>query len=226
MGILYVVSTPIGNLEDITLRALRILKEADVILAEDTRVTRKLLDYYDIKGNILSYHQHSNEARKFEILKLLLEGKKIALVSDAGTPGISDPGNELIDFLYQSYPNNPPFKLEVVPGASSLTAALSISGFRTNNFVFLGFMPKKGKEKILNKMKDLGFTFAFFESPNRVLKSLELLKDFFGGQKRVAVFRELTKVYETSYRGDLEAVINKLSNSKIKGEVVVVLEGE
>lgn len=225
MGVLYIVATPIGNLEDITLRAIRVLKEADLILAEDTRITRRLLDHYDIKGNILSYHQHSGEERKLEVLKYLLEGKKVALVTDAGTPGISDPGNELLDFLYSRYPlKDSPLKVEVVPGPSALTAALSVSGFRADNFVFLGFLPKKKKAKVLGKIKDLGFTFAFFESPKRLLKSLLFLKDIFGGEARVLVARELTKMYETLYRGSLEEIIGKLSDRSLKGEIVVVVE--
>lgn len=144
------------------------------------------------------------------------------MVTDAGTPGISDPGNELIDFLCKAWP----LKVEVIPGPSALTAALSICGFRTNNFVFLGFLPKKKKGKIILKLKDLGFTFAFFESPNRVLKSLEFLKEIFGGEKRVLVARELTKIYETLYRGSIDSVIGELSDGKIRGEIVLVVEGE
>lgn len=222
MGTLYVVGLPIGNLEDITLRALKILKEVDLILAEDTRVISKLLKHYDIENNILSYHQHSSDEKKMQILNYLQEGKKVALVTDAGTPGISDPGNELIDFLCKAWP----LKVEVIPGPSALTAALSICGFRTNNFVFLGFLPKKKKGKIILKLKDLGFTFAFFESPNRVLKSLEFLKEIFGGEKRVLVARELTKIYETLYRGSIDSVIGELSDGKIRGEIVLVVEGE
>lgn len=222
MGTLYVVGLPIGNLEDITLRALKILKEVDLILAEDTRVISKLLKHYDIENNILSYHQHSSDEKKMQILNYLQEGKKVALVTDAGTPGISDPGNELIDFLCKAWP----LKVEAVPGPSALTAALSVCGFRTNNFVFLGFLPKKKKGKIILKLKDLGFTFAFFESPNRVLKSLEFLKEIFGGEKRVLVAREITKIYETLYRGNIDSVIGELSDGKIRGEIVVVVEGE
>ncbi len=222
MGTLYVVGLPIGNLEDITFRALKVLKEVDLILSEDTRVISKLLKHYDINNNILSYHQHSSDEKKFKILNYLQQGKNIALVTDAGTPGISDPGNELIDFLYRAG-----FcKVEVVPGVSALTAALSVCGFRTNNFVFLGFLPKKKKHKTITRVKDLGFTFAFFESPKRVLNSLVFLKEIFGGEKRVLVARELTKIYETLYRGSIDSVIDELSCGKIRGELVVVVEGE
>ncbi len=224
MGTLYIVGLPIGNLEDITLRALRILKQVDLILAEDTRVINKLLKHYDIKNNILSYHQHSSDEKKLQILKHLQEGKNIALVTDAGTPGISDPGNELLDFIYAL--KDRPLKVEVVPGPSALTAALSVCGFRTDNFVFLGFLPKKKKNKIISKIKDLGFTFAFFESPNRILKSLMFLREIFSGEKRVLVARELTKMYETLYRGSIDSVIEKLSGGSVKGEIVVVVEGE
>lgn len=223
LGVLYIVATPIGNLEDITLRALRVLKEADLILAEDTRVTNKLLKHYEIENNILSYHQHSSYDRKLQILNELLSGKKIALVTDAGTPGISDPGNELIDFIYQ---NSDSIKIIPVPGPSALTAALSISGFRTDKFVFLGFLPKKGNSSFFKWLKESGFTFAFYESPNRILKTLESLLVAFGEGKRIVVAREMTKVYETIYRGKIAEVKEKLSGDKLRGEIVVVVEAD
>lgn len=227
-GTLYVVATPIGNLEDITLRALRVLKEVDLILAEDTRVTSKILNHYDIKKNILSYHQHSSQERKLEILKLLLEGKDLALVTDAGTPGISDPGGELIDFLLSNYSlNTESLKVVPVPGPSALTAALSVCGFRADKFVFLGFLPKKGREKLIKWLSEGGFTFAFYESPNRILKTLTWLLEVFDGGRRVFVGRELTKVYESIYRGDLKSVIEEIKAvSHLKGEIVVVVEGK
>lgn len=219
-GILYVVATPIGNLEDITLRAIRILKEVDAILAEDTRVTQKLLSYYEIVRPILSYHQHSDDTRKFEILKRLLDGDNLALVTDAGTPGISDPGNELIDFLLTAEPS---IRIVPVPGASAVTTALSASGFRTDRFIFLGFLPKKGKAKLFSWLKASKLTFAFYESPHRLVKSLErLMEDF--GENRVYVARELTKLHETHYRGNITEVLKTLSNASLKGEVVVVIE--
>ena len=144
-GTLYIVATPIGNLEDVTLRAIRVMREADLILAEDTRVTGILLKHYDIDKPILSYHQHSDEGKKLQILAELVSGKNLALVSDAGTPGISDPGNELIDYLLEKEPN---IKVVPIPGPAAITAAFSASGFKANKFVFIGFLPKKKRTKL------------------------------------------------------------------------------
>lgn len=221
-GILYIVATPIGNLEDITLRALRILREVDLILAEDTRVASKLLNHYEIEKHILSYHQHSSDERKLEILRELLLGKKIALITDAGTPGISDPGNELVDFIYK---NSDLVKIVPVPGPSALTAALSVCGFRTDKFVFLGFLPKKGNFGFFEWLKKGDFTFAFYESPMRILKTLDLLLENFGEEKKIVVARELTKIYETFYRGKIKEVKEKLVSDRLKGEMVVIVEG-
>ena len=221
-GVLYIVATPIGNLEDITLRALRILREVDLVLAEDTRVASKLLNHYEIEKHILSYHQHSSDKRKLEILRELLLGKKIALITDAGTPGISDPGNELVDFIYK---NSDSVKIVPVPGPSALTAALSVCGFRTDKFVFLGFLPKKGNLGLFEWLKKGDFTFAFYESPMRILKTLDLLLENFGGEKRIVVARELTKIYETLYRGSIKEVKEKLVSDRLKGEIVVIVEG-
>lgn len=221
-GKIFIVATPIGNLEDISFRAIRILKESDIIYAEDTRVTSKLLDHYEIKNQVKSYHQHSILAKREEILQNLISGKSISLVTDAGTPGISDPGNELIDFILTVLP---PDTVVPIPGASSLTAALSVSGFNVNKFVFLGFMPKKKRTKLFNWIKDGGLSFAFLESPYRLLKTLKDLESQFLGTTRVMVARELTKLHETLYRGSLEEVVGILENEKIKGEVVVIVEG-
>ncbi|MFH1543128.1 MAG: 16S rRNA (cytidine(1402)-2'-O)-methyltransferase, partial [Patescibacteria group bacterium] len=150
-GDLYIVATPIGNLEDITLRALKTLKEVNFILAEDTRVSRKLLMHYEIDIPTLSYHQHSSDSKKFEILKMLLDGKNLALITDAGTPGISDPGNELIDFILEKEPD---IKIIPIPGASAITTALSVSGFKAFNYIFLGFLPKKGNTKLFEWLKN------------------------------------------------------------------------
>jgi len=219
IGKLYIIATPIGNLEDITLRALRIFKEVDLILAEDSRVTKKLLMHYDIDKPILSYHQHSREEKKLEILKNLLDGKDLALVTDAGTPGISDPGNELIEFLKESEPS---IKIIPVPGASAVITALSVSGFPTNKFVFLGFLPKKKRKKIFDWLKEGKITFAFYESPKRILKSLDVLYDYFP-EAEIFVARELTKIYESTYRGSIKEVKEKLQKDTIKGEIVVVV---
>ncbi|KKQ24853.1 MAG: Ribosomal RNA small subunit methyltransferase I [Candidatus Woesebacteria bacterium GW2011_GWA1_37_8] len=219
LGNLFIVATPIGNLEDITLRALRILKEVDIIIAEDTRVSGHLLKYYEIFRPTLSYHQHSGEEKKLQIMNFLLDGKNIALVTDAGTPGISDPGNELIDYLLSYQPD---LKIIPIPGASAITTALSASGFTANEFVFIGFMPKKKKTKLVKWLKVGEMTFAFYESPHRLTKTLKQVEEEFGNVN-VFIGRELTKMHETLYRGKIGDVIKKLSG-KIKGEVVVVVE--
>ncbi len=217
LGTLFIIATPIGNLKDITLRALETLKEVDLILAEDTRVTKKLLTHYDIDKDTLSYHQHSNDQKKNEILRLLVEGKNIALVSDAGTPGISDPGNELISFLLDKEPK---IKIIPIPGASAVTTALSVSGLRADKFVFLGFLPKKKRSKLFSWLKEGEYTFCFYESPKRILKTLEVLKEEFDGE--VFVARELTKLNETLYRGKINEVKEKLQEKPVKGEIVVI----
>lgn len=221
-GTLYIVATPIGNLEDMTLRAIRVLREVDLILAEDTRVTEKLLIHYDMDKDILSYHQHSNISRKSQIYSDIINGKNIALVSDAGTPGISDPGNELIDFLLS---HDKTIKIVPIPGASAITTALSVSGFRADKFVFLGFLPKKKRKKLFEWIKDGKITFAFYESPFRILKTLAVLEEYFGSDRRIFIARELTKLHETLYRGSIKEVKEKLGEGKIKGEIVVVVEG-
>jgi len=218
-GKLYVIATPIGNLEDITLRALRILKEVDLILAEDTRVTKKLLIHYEIDKSILSYHQHSGEEKKLEILRRLLGGENLALVTDAGTPGISDPGNELIEFLRGSESS---IKIIPIPGASAIITALSVSGFPTNKFVFLGFLPKKKRKKLFGWLKEGKITFAFYESPKRILKSLDVLYEYFS-EAKIFVARELTKMYESTYRGNIKEVKEKLQKDTVKGEMVIIV---
>jgi len=225
-GKLYIVATPIGNLQDITLRAISILKEVDIVIAEDTRVTKKLMDflstnYHLPSAKLISYHQRSGERKKLQILNYLFEGKNLALVTDAGTPGIADPGNELIDFLLEKNPN---VKIIPVPGASAITTALSISGFNVNKFVFLGFLPKKKRKKLFSWLKEGKITFAFYESPKRLLKTLELLKGELGVDNRVFIARELTKIHESLYRGKIAAVIMQLSDKVIKGEIVVIVE--
>jgi len=220
VGCLYIVATPIGNLEDLTFRALRILKDVDLILAEDTRQTYILLKHYDIKNNVLSYFQHSGEKRKFEILNFLLEGKNLALVVDSGTPGISDPGNELIDFLLSFIPD---LKIVPIPGASAVTTALSVCGFNTSKFLFLGFLPKRGRGKLFGWLKQGKVSFCFFESPKRLLSTLEIIEDSFGAKTRIFVARELTKIHETLYRGEI-AKVKKDLGERLRGEFVVVVE--
>ena len=173
------------------------------------------------KASLLSYHQHSGETKKLEILNYLLDGKNLALVTDAGTPGISDPGNELIDYLL-SY--KPDLNIVPIPGASAITTSLSVCGFNVNKFVFLGFLPKKKRNKLFDWLKEGKVSFAFYESPNRVVKSLEMLERVFGSYRRVFIARELTKLYETLYRGKIGNVRDQLSKEKIKGEIVVIVE--
>jgi 16S rRNA (cytidine1402-2'-O)-methyltransferase len=228
MADLFIVATPIGNLEDISLRALRILKEVDIILCEDTRVTRKLLSRYDIKTSVLSYHQHSKLKKVNYIADLLEKGKNLALVSDSGTPGISDPGNKLIEFLVKGNIN---VVIIPIPGCSALISAASISGFPMDKFSFLGFPPHKKKrnkffEELLRHLVDLKHPVIFYESPHRIIKTLEEI-----GNKsqevnlnlQVIVCRELTKKFETIYRGTINEVIKKIKDDKIKGEFTIII---
>ena len=221
-GTLYIVATPIGNLEDITLRAIRILKEVDLILAEDTRVTKKLLTHYVIERPITSYHQHSSEKRKLEILQRLGKEESIALVTDAGTPGVSDPGNELIDFLLGK---DSSIKIVPIPGASAITTAMSVSGFKMSKFLFLGFLPKRKRNKLFQWVKDGKVAFGFYESPKRIIKTLDFLGEQLGGDRRVLIAREMTKLHETLYRGRISAIKEQLGEGIIKGELTVIVEG-
>ena len=217
---LYIVATPIGNLEDITLRALRTLKEVDFVLCEDTRVTKILLSKYEIKTPTISYFQHSGLTKINQIIDLLKSGKNLALVSDAGTPGISDPGNKLIELVLKELPE---IKIEPIPGAAAVISALSISGLPTDKYVFYGFLPhKKGKETILKEIINNKFTSVFYESTHRILKTLNKLKDL-GLDKHVVVCRELTKKFETVYRGNIGEVLAELEKGVSKGEFVVVV---
>ncbi len=221
-GTLYIVATPIGNLEDITLRAIRILKEVDLILAEDTRVTKKLLTHYFIERPITSYHQHSSEKRKLEILQRLGKKESVALVTDAGTPGVSDPGNELIDFLLGK---DSSIKIVPIPGASAITTAMSVSGFKMSKFLFLGFLPKRKKNKLFQWVKDGKVAFGFYESPKRIIKTLDFLGEQLGEDRRVLIAREMTKLHETLYRGRISAIKEQLGEGRIKGELTVIVEG-
>ena len=220
-GTLYIVSTPIGNLEDITLRALRVLKEADLIAAEDTRRTRQLLTHFGIHKPLISYHEYNRRMRERTLLLELREGKSIALVTDAGTPGISDPGEELVRRAIQE--NMP---LVPVPGPAALVAALSISGLPTGGFLFYGFLPSKAaaRKKWLASLKDRPETLVFYESPRRLSSLLEDAAQILG-ERRVVVAREMTKVYEEVYRGTITEVLDQLGEEEIKGEVTVILEG-
>jgi len=219
---LYIVATPIGNLEDITLRAINILSNADLILAEDTRVTRTVLVRYNIKKEILSYHQHSGFKKIEHIIELLKEGKNLALVTDAGTPGISDPGSFLVSEALKVIPD---LKVVPIPGASAVVAALSISGFPTDEFVFLGFPPhKKGRQTFFKNISEIESTIVFYESKHRILKALENLEKFSKiGSRQMMVARELTKQFETIYRGTLAEIKPRLTDNNLLGEFVIVI---
>ncbi|MES2216159.1 MAG: 16S rRNA (cytidine(1402)-2'-O)-methyltransferase [Patescibacteria group bacterium] len=230
MSTFSVIATPIGNLEDITLRALKVLGSADLILCEDTRMTKRLLDRHDIHVKTLSYHAHSKISRVEEIIALLKEGKNIALVSDAGTPGISDPGSELVRQIREQMVeeiNSNTLKIEAIPGPSALTAALSIAGVPCADFTFLGFLPhKKGRETLFKEIAAAERTMVFYESPHRILKTLESLevhlKDV---PKKVVVCRELTKIFEEVVAGSAEEVKKYFEShpDKVRGEFVVIV---
>ena len=220
---LYIVATPIGNLKDISLRALEVLKGVDLILCEDTRVTKRLLNCYNIKTPVLSYHQHSQIKKINYILDLLKQGKNLALVSDSGTPGISDPGNKLIEKIEElSSPVGElsSSKISPVPGPSALAAAASVSGFPMNRFIFMGFPPaKKKRKKFFQEIISSKYPMIFYESPYRVLKTLGELELSSPGLE-IVVCRELTKKFETIYRGKIEEIIKKINP---QGEFVVVV---
>jgi 16S rRNA (cytidine1402-2'-O)-methyltransferase len=217
MAKLYIVATPIGNLKDISIRALHVLEEVDLILCEDTRVTKKLLEHYNIKTPVESYHQHSKLNKIDYILDLLKRGKKLALVSDSGTPGISDPGNKLIQSLVTDY--QLPVTIIPIPGVSAITAAASISGFPMDKFVFLGFPPhKKGRQKFFKEVAEQKYPVIIYESPYRILKTLRELNNFSGFD--IVVGRELTKMFETIYRGKISEIIDKIEP---RGEFVIAL---
>lgn len=220
---LYVVATPIGNLSDITLRAIEILRSADYIACEDTRVTKKLLDHYKISKPLVSFHHHSPEKKFSEIAALLKQGKNIALVSDAGTPGISDPGGRLIEYLTNELGDK--VKIIPIPGPAAFAAALSVSGFPAEEFTFLGFPPhKKGRQTFFKRIALIKNTAVFYESPHRILKALELLKNECPDRPMV-VCRELTKIYEEIIRGTADEILNyyQARPEKVRGEFAVVL---
>ncbi len=222
MGILYIVATPIGNLEDISKRALRILSEVDLILCEDTRVTKRLLERYNIKTPTLSYHQHSKIKKVDYILGFLRQNKNLALVSDAGTPGISDPGGKLIEAVLQK--TDFPVEIVPIPGPSALISAASISGFPMDKFLFLGFPPQKRKrKKFFAQIMGLEYPVIFYESPFRIIKTLKELSFFIGGVREIVVCRELTKKFETTYRGKIEEIIEKIEKDETKGEFAVIV---
>ncbi len=220
-GALYIVSTPIGNLEDITLRALRILKEVDLIAAEDTRHTGLLLKHFGIQTPLTSYFQGNELKKKEFILSKLRQGGRVALVSDAGTPGISDPGFRLIQTAIGNQ-----IPIVPVPGPSAAIAALSVSGLPTDAFLFKGFLPHKSKRKrdLLNELKEIRETLIFYESPHRIL---DTLKDIFEilGDREMVLTRELTKVYEEILRGTVSEIQRQVGDRQLKGEITLVISG-
>jgi len=217
-GRLYIVATPIGNLKDFTFRAIDTLKEVDFVFAEDTRNSIQLMKHYKIETKIDSYHEHNNVKKIPKIINLLNEGKNIALISDAGTPTISDPGYKLIRACIDEEINIIP-----IPGASAVTAALSASGLPSDSFFFLGFLPhKKGRKKKISFLKSLDNTIIIFESPHRLLKTLKELHDKLG-ERPVVVARELTKLYEEIIRGNFDSIIEYFESKKVKGEIVIII---
>lgn len=217
----YIIATPIGNLEDITLRALRILKEVDLIACEDTRVTTKLLTKYGIKKKLITYNDHSNQETRRYIVSLLELGNKIALVSDAGTPLISDPGYKLLQEIFQAG-----YKVTSIPGASSIITALTIAQLPTDKFFFYGYLPNKtiARKNALLEIKHYPMTIICFESPNRLIDTLTDINNVLGN-RMITIARELTKLYEEILHDNAENLINKLQNINIKGEIVITIAG-
>jgi 16S rRNA (cytidine1402-2'-O)-methyltransferase len=220
-GKLFIVPTPIGNLEDITFRAVRILKECELILAEDTRLSARLLDHYEIRNKLVSHHKFNEHGTVKNIASKIEDGISVALISDAGTPGISDPGFLLIRTCLENG-----IETECLPGATAFVPALVNSGFPCDRFVFEGFLPqKKGRQKRLFALKEEKRTIVFYESPFRLVKLLEEIKEVFGAERRCCVSRELTKIYEENVRGTAAEVSDHFQKTAPKGEIVVVVEG-
>ena len=219
-GVLYLVATPIGNLEDITLRAINILKEADLIAAEDTRRTLKLLNHLNISKPMISYHRHNEEFRCESLINKLKEGKNIALVSDAGTPGISDPGEEIVRRCINENINVVP-----IPGACAMINALIASGISTKEFCFFGFLPlnKRNRKEKLNEIKDINKTIILYEAPHKIKNTLEDLKNVLDENRKVVLAREITKIHEEFIRGNIDELLEKVD--KFKGEMVLIIEG-
>lgn len=224
MGTLSVVATPIGNLGDITFRAIETLKGADAIACEDTRVTSKLLARFDIKKPLLIYHARSGKLAADRILALLAEGKRVALVTDAGTPGISDPGSQLVHEVKERLGDD--IRIETIPGPSALTAALAISGIPTHEFTFVGFLPhKKGRQTAFKDIAASERTVVFYESPHRIEKALASLAEVLPSERRVVVMRELTKIHEQVVEGNAQEVADYFAKhpGQVRGEFVVLV---
>ena len=219
---LYIIPTPIGNLEDITLRAIRLLKEADLVLAEDTRTTKKLFVNYNIDTTLASFHMHNEHKVLAEFINRLKAGETFALVSDAGTPGISDPGFLLVR---ECIKNN--IEIECLPGATAFVPALVNSGLPSEKFIFEGFLPtKKGRQTRLKLLLEEGRTMIFYESPHRIVKTLSQFAEYFGEDRKVSVSREISKMFEETKRGKVKEVLTHFEEKKPKGEFVIVVEGK
>lgn len=220
-GKLYLVPTPIGNLEDMTFRAIRVLKEADIILAEDTRTSAPLLKHFGISQKVYAHHQHNEHQSSNEIVRFLKDGKKVALISDAGTPAISDPGFYLVR---EALKNG--LEVECLPGATAFVPALVNSGFPTDRFCFEGFLPlKKGRQTRYKLLANEERTIILYESPHRLLKTLDEMAEFFGPGRQISVSRELTKIFEETVRGTIPEVKNHFEQNPLKGEFVICVSG-
>lgn len=222
MAKLFLVPTPIGNLDDMTFRAVKVLKEVDLILAEDTRTSSKLLHHFGIQSQLSSHHKFNEHKTVAQIVERIQAGENVALISDAGTPGISDPG-----FLLVKNCIDRNVDVECLPGATALIPALVNSGLPSDRFCFEGFLPvKKGRQKKLKSLVDEERSMIFYESPFRLVKTLEQFCEFFGEERKVSVSRELSKLYEENFRGTLAEVLEHFKSKAIKGEIVIVLEGK
>ena len=222
MGILYIVPTPVGNMEDMTFRAIRVLKEVDLVLAEDTRTSGILLKHYEIKNQLMSHHKFNEHGTSAGIVGRLLAGENVALISDAGTPGISDPGFFLVREAVRAG-----VEVQCLPGATAFVPALVSSGLPCDRFVFEGFLPqKKGRQTRLEALRDEQRTMVFYESPYRLVKTLQQLAEVFGSDRQVSVCREISKVHEESVRGSLDEVVAHFKEKEPKGEIVIVLKGK
>jgi len=221
MGILYIVPTPVGNMEDMTLRAIRILKEVDLVLAEDTRTSGILLKHFDIKNQLMSHHKFNEHGTSAGVVQRLQAGQNVALISDAGTPGISDPGFFLVREAVRAG-----IEVQTLPGATAFVPALVSSGLPCDRFAFEGFLPqKKGRQTKLESLRDEQRTMIFYESPYRLVKTLQQFAEVFGLERPVSVCREISKVHEESVRGSLQEVIAHFTEHAPKGEIVIVLAG-
>lgn len=222
VGKLYLVPTPIGNLKDMTIRGIEVLTNVDIVAAEDTRQTLKLLNHFDLKKTLISYHQHNEQGKSESIIDQLKEGKSIAIVTDAGTPGISDPGAVIVRKCIEEG-----IEFEVLPGATAITTALVYSGLDTTKFLFRGFLSRETKErkKVIEEVKDSKETLIFYESPHRLLSTFSFLQENLG-DRNISVCRELTKIHEEIKRGKISEMIEYFSQINIKGEFVLVVEGK